>query len=308
MKRFIALLIALDLTVGAVAPALAQSEQQIGQQVYAQLARRGEIITSSPYYNILNPIADRIKRVADPQYETPFKFILVHEKSPNAFSVPGGNVYVTDSMMTFVQNKEELAGVLCHETSHTIHHDVVNLANKQQNVDIAANLLSILLGGRGFSNFILSSADQLVGLNFSRDVEHAADAKGAITCAQAGINPWGMVWLFQRFVAHPTGGKPPEALSDHPRDDHRIADLESEFVSNPAMFGRFSSDISTATPLNQAGFRSDRIRAAGHYASALNRLNKIKRDAITDAIAKARKPSAGAIAIGPAVGIKNRIK
>jgi Zn-dependent protease with chaperone function len=48
----------------------------------------------------------------------------VHETQPNAFSEPGGNAYVTDSMMTFVKNKEELAGVLCHEVSHDIHHDV----------------------------------------------------------------------------------------------------------------------------------------------------------------------------------------
>ena len=260
MNRFLSSILGLGLAVAVVTPALAQSEQQIGQQVYAQLARRGEIISNSPYYNILNPIADRIKRVADSQYDTPFRFILVHEKQPNAFSVPGGNVYVTDSMMTFAQNKEELAGVLCHETSHTIHHDVVHLAQKQQNVDIAANLLSILFGGRGFANFILGSADQLIGLNFSRDVEHAADAKGAMTCAQAGINPWGMVWLFEHFEAHPTSGKPPEALSDHPRDDHRISDLENEFASNPTLFGRYSNNIATATPLNEAGFRSDRLK------------------------------------------------
>ena len=260
MKRFLAAVLGLGLIAALAAPALAQSEQQIGQQVYAQLARRGEIITNSPYYKILNPIAQRIKQVADPQYDTPFRFILVHEKSPNAFSVPGGNVYVTDSMMTFAQNKEELGGVLCHETSHTIHHDVVHLAQKQQNVDLLANIASVLLGGRGFSNFLLGSADQLIGLTFTRGVEHAADAKGAVTCAQAGINPWGMVWLFEQYEAHPTGGKPPEALSDHPRDDHRISDLENEFAANPALFGRFSSNISTATPLNEAGFREDRLR------------------------------------------------
>src|SRR5471030_995243 len=126
------------------------SEARIGQQVYAQLQQKGEIITASPYYSILNPIAEQIKRVADPQYQYPFNFILVHEKSPNAFAVPGGNVYVTDSLMTFVKNREELAGVLCHETSHDIHHDVVNNMAKDQkvarNVTIGAFLGSILLG------------------------------------------------------------------------------------------------------------------------------------------------------------------
>jgi predicted Zn-dependent protease len=262
--RLLGSLFALLLVAGPAMPALADAqEQRIGQQVYAQLQQRGEIITNSPYYATLNSIADRIKRVADPQYDTPFHFILVHEKNPNAFSVPGGNVYVTDSMMTFAQNKEELAGVLCHETSHTIHHDVVHLAQKQQNVDLLANLASILLGGRGLTNFMLGSADQLIGLQFSRGVEHAADYKGAITCAQAGLNPWGMVWLFEHFEAHPTSGRAPEALSDHPRDDHRISDLQAEFAATPALFGHFSSDMSTATPLKESGFRSDRIRAGG---------------------------------------------
>ena len=52
---------------------------QIGAQVYQQLSQKGEILSSSPYYNVLNPIALRIKGVVDSQYDRPFRFILVHE-------------------------------------------------------------------------------------------------------------------------------------------------------------------------------------------------------------------------------------
>ena len=119
MKRLLGIVSAVTLALGCIAPAFAytqdeETELQIGQQEYQQLQQKGEILTDSPYYSILNPIADRIKRVADQQYFTPFHFILVNEKSPNAFAVPGGNVYVTTAMMKFVKNKEELAGVLCH--------------------------------------------------------------------------------------------------------------------------------------------------------------------------------------------------
>lgn len=48
---------------------------------------------SSPLYDQLRPIADAISRVAQPQYNHPFKFYLVHETQPNAFAAPGGNVY-----------------------------------------------------------------------------------------------------------------------------------------------------------------------------------------------------------------------
>ncbi len=261
MKRILAGVIAATLVLSSALPALAytqeqQQELQIGQQVYQQLAQKGEIIRSSPYYTTLNSIASRIKRVADPQYFVPFHFILVHESQPNAFAVPGGNVYVTDSMMTFVQNKEELAGVLCHETSHDINHDVINNMRKDQNLAIGATILSVLLGGHSqLANTAINLGANLEALTFSRAVEHNADHKGAITCAQAGINPWGMVWLFDHFIANPTGGKPPEALSDHPRDDHRVSDLESEFRANPSLFAKFNPDQCSATPIGYSGFR-----------------------------------------------------
>jgi beta-barrel assembly-enhancing protease len=261
MKRLLAFALSLGLAAFAGAqPAAAQSddqiEMQIGQQEYQALSQKGEIISSSPYYAILNPIAQQIKRVADPQYSHPFQFILVHEKQPNAFAVPGGNVYVTDSLMKFVQNREELAGVLCHETSHTIHHDVLNLYKKEQRVGttytIADILANVLTGGRA-ANTIGNAANIAFTLQtqgFSRDVESAADKKGAQTCAEAGSNPWGMVWLFQQFEKADTAGQM-EMLSDHPTDQHRIDDLKRLFASDPGMFGRFSSSLAYATPLGQ---------------------------------------------------------
>ena len=279
MKRLLALIVSLGLlaTVGT-APALAESAQdqqlevQIGQQEYQALQQKGEIISSSPYYAILNPIAQQIKRVTDPQYFRPFQFVMVHETAPNAFAVPGGNVYVTDALMKFVRNREELAGVLCHETSHTIHHDVLNLYVKEQHTattytiaDILANLAT---GGRA-GRIIDNAANILFTLQtqgFSRDVETKADAKGAQTCAQAGSNPWGLIWLFQQFEKSDTGGQM-EMLSDHPTDQHRIDDLRRLFASDPALFGRYSSNIATATPLTAAASQRAASRATAYRAT-----------------------------------------
>ena len=256
MKR-LAVVLAASMLLAPIVPARADDqlhgeEAQIGAQVYAELQKKGEIIPRpNALYARLDPLAHRIAAVADPQYDFPFTFILVHEKDPNAFAVPGGNVYVTDSLMSFVQNKEELAGVLCHETSHDIHHDVINNMAKDQTVGALIDIFGTLTGlnKSGLGQLGEAAAYTLGSDHFSRAVEHNADHKGAITCAQAGINPWGMVWLFQNFEAADTGGSM-EALSDHPTDKHRISDLEAEFRADPRTFGRFSSDIKTATPLS----------------------------------------------------------
>ena len=76
----------------------------MGQEVFNELKAKGEIVESSPLYDQLRPIADSITRAAQPQYNHPFKFYLVHEAQPNAFATPGGNVYVVDSLLYFVKN------------------------------------------------------------------------------------------------------------------------------------------------------------------------------------------------------------
>jgi predicted Zn-dependent protease len=261
MNRIAAALTALALAFGCLAPALAYSDEenqelQIGQQVYQQLEKKGEIIRSSPYYTTLNSIAARVTPVADRKYFVPFHFILVHESQPNAFAVPGGNVYVTDSMMHFVQNKEELAGVLCHEVSHDIHHDVMNVYAKNQRLGLYATIADLLLGGgrSQLANTVINIAANVQSLHFSRDVEHNADYTGAYICAQSGVNPNGMVWLMQHFEQQPTAS-PPEFLSDHPSDSHRVQSLHDEFAADPGTFAKFNPDIASATPVTSSGWR-----------------------------------------------------
>jgi predicted Zn-dependent protease len=226
------LLAALTLFASTVLPAAAYSDEenwelQVGQQFYQQLAHQGKIVRSSPYYDVLNPIAARISRVANGQYFVPFHFSLVNDSQPNAFAVPGGNVYVTTSMMTFARSEQELAGVLCHETSHDIHHDVYNNARKEQTLGIAAGILGLLIGRNSQTvGTLINLGANLQALNFSRAVETSADHTGAYICARAGENPWGMVWLIKRFVEKPSG-VPHEMLSDHPRDDRRVTVLET---------------------------------------------------------------------------------
>ena len=109
-------------------------EQQIGLEVFNELKANGEIVAASPLYDVLTPVTAPIVKTAQPGYNHPFKFYLVHEAHPSAFTVPGGNVYLTDTLLYFVRNTEELAGTLCHEVSHTIHHDSMTLIEKKQKV------------------------------------------------------------------------------------------------------------------------------------------------------------------------------
>ena len=121
-------------------------ETEFGQEVYNELRDKGEIVESSPLYATLKPIADSISRVAQSRYPHSFKFYRVHEGQPIAFDTPGGNVYVVDSLLYFVKNTEQLAGILRHEVSHNIHRDSISLMEKRNAIKRHEIEAAILLG------------------------------------------------------------------------------------------------------------------------------------------------------------------
>jgi predicted Zn-dependent protease len=224
-------------------------EMEMGQQVYNQLKAKGEIIQSSPLYDTLNPIADAITRAAQPRYNHPFKFYLVHEAQPNAFSAPGGNVYVVDSLLYFVKNADELVGTLSHEVSHTIHHDTMTLMEKEQRIAEREIAAAVLLGADRFQLLAIVLLGKLHSLSYSREDESRADLTGSDICATTGYNPYGLVWLFQDFQ---NAGKRniPQLLSDHPNNQNRVKALEKHFRENASVFGKFNSDPKSAKPLS----------------------------------------------------------
>jgi len=222
-------------------------EVQLGQEVFNELKAKGEIIESSPLYDQLKPFADAITRAAQPRYNHPFKFYLVHEAQPNAFATPGGNVYVVDSLLYFVKNSEELAGTLCHEVSHTIHRDTVTLMEKDQKLEKREVGAAILLGPTRAHLLAILLLGKLHSLSYSRDVESRADVTGSDICAGAGYNPWGLVWLFQDFD-NAKMGQVPQLLSDHPSNQTRVDALEKHFRKDPSVFAKFNSDPKSAAP------------------------------------------------------------
>ncbi len=221
----------LCLQARAAWPATSSPEQswetQVGQQRYMEYMQRGEIVPpQSPLYRTLDPIGNAIAAVANRQYFAPFHFVLLNEQTPNAFSMPGGNVYVTTALLSFLKNRDELAGVICHEVNHDIHHDMYAVFEATQ-------------GGR-------SPHDPNV-IAYERAAETNADRAGAYMCAKAGFNPWGMVWNFRQY--RQAMGVSNNGGADHPSDDQREADLVALFQSHKATFGKFNDDVASATPL-----------------------------------------------------------
>ncbi|HEV3086843.1 MAG TPA: M48 family metalloprotease [Candidatus Elarobacter sp.] len=229
-----------------IAPALAAlDEPSVGREVFAQLREDGELLFDSQYYEHLNEIGSVIAQSVVSRYPYPIRYHIVRGDSANAFSVPGGNIYVNEPLLRLAKNRDELAGVLAHETGHMVLHHVAQrisaLQKKSTVASIGSILAQVVLGPLAGAAVDYGSQYAVAGSDAaqSRHIEAQADEEGARIMATTGqFNPYGMIWFFQ-IMTETYGPGQNSWLRDHPLDEARISDLARQFRENPAVFGKW---------------------------------------------------------------------
>jgi beta-barrel assembly-enhancing protease len=236
-------------------PALADQAQEksIGQQVYADQRKQGQVLDQSAYYPVVREVGARIAAAAQPHW-WPMNFVIVKGAQPNAFSTPGGWVYVNEALLKNAANNDELANVLGHETGHIVLGHVMNRLQQAQNLQLLLAIGSLFVHSQGAANtFNLAQAGASYGfLNFSRQQEYQADHEGVILAGKANYNPWGMVWFFRTLSKLSGNSSGFEAyVQDHPSTPDRISRIQQFFGSDPAQFAAWKDNKTVTAGLRQ---------------------------------------------------------
>jgi WD40 repeat protein len=126
-----------------------QQEGELGEIVRQQLESKFLVIEDDQVTAYLKRIGDRVARHL-PNSGLQYEFLLYDQPEIQAFSMPGGRVYVSRKIVAFLHNEDELAGLLGHELGH--------LAARQQALDMSRDFREVL----GIKN--LSSDEDLFGL------------------------------------------------------------------------------------------------------------------------------------------------
>jgi predicted Zn-dependent protease len=121
----------------------------------------------------------------------PYSFHLVPSRSMiNAFSLPGGPVYIGEGLLDLMTSEDQLASVLGHEIEHIDHYHCA------ERVQIEARLRNLNLGIVGA---LLQIPLQVWEAGYNKDEEFEADSEGMRLAVLDGYSPYGAVTLFQRF-------------------------------------------------------------------------------------------------------------
>jgi predicted Zn-dependent protease len=172
------------------------------------------------------------------------ELVVVHNKTINAFAVPGGVVGVHDGLLLHAQTEGELASVLAHELGHLSQHHFARGVEKSRQMStpsILALLGSMVIaatvgGDAGMAAMTAAqAAAQQSKLRFSRQNELEADRIGIQNLVEAGMDPSSASVMFERMQrAARYSRRPPEFLLTHPVTERRIAYARSQAQKFPA--------------------------------------------------------------------------
>ena len=126
-------------------------------------------------------------------------FTTLNSAVENAFSVPGGYVYITRQLMTLMGDESQLAFALGHEVGHIAGDHARQREAVERELTMRA-LPEILFGQMlgGFGNQIAlrrALAVKLQTLSFSREQEYESDTLGMRYMIAAGYDPGGAARL-----------------------------------------------------------------------------------------------------------------
>jgi len=257
MKR---IFIAFALMVGVTGCGVStQQEVQMGQEEAAQINQQLPMVTDPELNRYINLLGDQIASHTS-RANLDWRFFIVDSREINAFAVPGGFVYVNRGLIEQTDNMSELAGVLGHEIGHVVLRHTVKQMEQMQGANIGVTLACVLTSvcNSQVAQAGINIAGTALFAKFSRTDESQADNQAVKNTIAAGINPHGVVTMFEKLIAERKSR--PDAVSaffaTHPGEEDRIAAVQAAINQYPASALRGLTTNTTNYNTFKARFRS----------------------------------------------------
>lgn len=201
-----------------------------------------------------------------------YSFKVVVDKDVNAFSVPGGFIYMHTGLIDNAESEAEIAGVLAHEIAHASHRHLHTLAREYSKAStlttIAALVVAVFADGRDAVNTMNAQQLFLMALTsgWSEQAEMDADQAGFKYLIQTGHNPVGLLTFMERlaFKENRLGPKVDWGIQrTHPPSRKRVQALRKLLIDNGVPIAR--SEVTTSFRVTAREDGGRRALSFGEY-------------------------------------------
>ncbi|MDP6685351.1 MAG: M48 family metallopeptidase [Candidatus Omnitrophota bacterium] len=194
-------------------------ETSIGNMVSARVANQFKFSADKEETERLSEIGKKLVSVSD-RKDLKYKFTVIEDDSLNAFTIPGGYIYVNTGVLEKASD-DELACVIGHEIGHVAARHIAKKLQTQIGYNIVMSIAS-KSGNLGELQRAASISFDLISLGYSREDELQGDRLGAKYAHKAGYDPYAMVTFLEKIKKEEKGNIGPVFLRSHPYASQRI--------------------------------------------------------------------------------------
>lgn len=171
-----------------------QEDVELGKQVQAEIAnnpRQYPILRNADVTNYVQNIVNTILKSPNiKNRDFNYKVTIINDdKTINAFSIPGGPMYVYTGLLKFLDNEATLAGIMAHEITHADQRHATERMTEVYGIQILA---AVALGQNPgiLAEIAAGLAGNLAVLKFSRDDESESDEESFKDLNSIPGKPW----------------------------------------------------------------------------------------------------------------------
>jgi beta-barrel assembly-enhancing protease len=158
--------------------------------------------------------------------DLPYAFAVLASDIPNAFSGPGGYVFVTSGALRQMSDEAELAGVLAHEIAHITELHMLKTYRRSNLIQgLAGAVEGVDADATQYTALVDEATETLFTRGLDKVFEYEADLVGSDLAVLAGYDPAGLKRFLTKLktLSNQQGGW----FSTHPALGDRITRLEA---------------------------------------------------------------------------------
>jgi predicted Zn-dependent protease len=164
--------------------------------------------------------------------DLPWLFGVLDDSDVNAFSTPGGNVFITKGLLAQMNSEAELAGVLAHEIAHVVRRHHVLAIKKGAQAELLTDLANDAIrqkGGDPKLTKLVSAGTEVYARGLDKNDEYEADRMGVVIAARGGYDPYGLPAVLQTLQSlNPSDSSLALMFKTHPALGDRLDLLDEE--------------------------------------------------------------------------------
>ena len=214
-----------------------EQEMEIGRTISGRLLGAYNLVDDKELQRYVNKVGRWVASQSE-RSGLQWQFGVIDADSINAFSAPGGYIFLTKGLYQLLNSEAELAATLAHEIGHVIQKHQLKIMKESAMIHFGRLLLESALDQNTMvvDNLVGYGAEML-SRGLDKDAEFEADKIGVVLTARAGYNAYALPIVLQE-IGHAGMNNHSDVqlmFKTHPHPNERLDNLA------PGMQG-FSGD------------------------------------------------------------------